>query len=229
MKDGSGWGARRWEPARRRQTDTCPPAGAPNCYPSNLSYYYSTPLAARDAEFSVTPAKSVRSFHRFPAMAEHWDHASLLAAGPCVSPARSKAMFVAAAPAAAPSCAWSDASEPGSPLNGWEQEEVLYSRTFRQLEPSGIRHSGWLLKAAGDGSQRQWRRRFVYLTADRLCYTPDPDDGGPVRYLAVDRIPVRALPRGYGPKLGVTLVEDRQVGADACQLLLPGMVTGTCI
>lgn len=46
---------------------------------------------------------------------------------------------------------------------------------------------------------------------DRLCYTADPEAEG-ARFLPLDRIPVRALPRGYGPKLGVTLIEDRQVG-----------------
>lgn len=148
-------------------------------------------------------------------MSERWDHASLLAADPAASNALggpaafSAAAALAAADADEPS-AWSD-SEPASPLHGWEQEEAVCCRAFHQLEPAGIRRSAWLLKAAGDGPQRVWRRRFVYLTADRLCYTPDPEAGGPVRYLAVDRIPVRALPRGYGPKLGVALVEDRQV------------------
>ena len=32
-----------------------------------------------------------------------------------------------------------------------------------------------------------------------------------MRYIPLDRIPVRALPRGYGPKVGVAAVEDRQV------------------
>lgn len=144
-------------------------------------------------------------------MSERWDHVSLAAAA---GPSRALAATFAAAGGAAAckdeASAWSD-SEPASPLNGWEQEEAAFCRTFAQLEPAGIRRSGWLLKAAGDGPQRVWRRRFVYLTSDRLCYTPDPEAGGPVRYLSVDRIPVRALPRGYGPKLGVALVEDRQV------------------
>lgn len=141
---------------------------------------------------------------------ERWDHASLLAAGS--SPSRAAAAPLEDQP-------WgtdfqkhqSEPSEPDSPPGeGWA---LLDARTFRtQLEPS-VRHSGWLLKASGAGPHRQWRRRYVYVSADRLCYTPDPDaDSGlcPVRYLPLDRIPVRALPRGYGPKLGVTLVEDRQ-------------------
>ena len=147
---------------------------------------------------------------------ERWDHASLLAAGssPCGSPLKSKG------PA-------SSLGEPDSPLGeGWEFELVDRRALLRDQEPA-IKHSGWLLKAQGDGPQRAWRRRFVWVTADRLCYTPDPDVEG-VRYLPMDRIPVRALPRGYGPKLGVTLVEDRQArtpGLHACRSLpLPGAV-----
>ena len=93
---------------------------------------------------------------------------------------------------------------------GW----ALDTRTTFHTPESAVRHSGWLLKAYGGGPHRQWRRRYVYVLADRLCYTPDPGANGapsPVRYLPLDRIPVRALPRGYGPKLGVTVVEDRQV------------------
>jgi hypothetical protein len=32
-----------------------------------------------------------------------------------------------------------------------------------------------------------------------------------VKYIPLDRIPVRALPRGYGPKIGITIVESRQL------------------
>ena len=107
--------------------------------------------------------------------------------------------------------------EPDSPLfEGYELHfegyELHDKQTYREVEPA-IRHSGWLLKAHGTaaGPHRQWASRFAYLTADRLCYTPDPDAES-VRYIPLDRIPVRALPRGYGPKLGVAAVEDRQVG-----------------
>lgn len=143
-------------------------------------------------------------------MEERWEHASLLASGPASPTRGGRAAAFAAAPSLLSSAGRSEELEPASPLNGWE--ESLERRAFRQLPGGGdaVRHSGWLLKAAGDGPQRQWRRRFVYLTADRLCYTPDPDAPG-VRYLAVDRIPVRALPRGYGPKLGVALVDDHQI------------------
>ena len=139
---------------------------------------------------------------------ERWDHASLLAAGGsgplCRSPAK------VALPDSQSWCDTQHLSEPESPLDGWEFE-LVDRRTFRDCEAAAaVRHSGWLLKAYGNGPQRQWRRRFVYITADRLCYTADPDVEG-VRYIPLDRIPVRALPRGYGPKLGVTLVEDRQV------------------
>ena len=156
---------------------------------------------------------------------ERWDHASLLAAGssPCGSPLKSKARL-----AADSWCGASSLGEPDSPLGeGWGFELLDRRALLRDQEPA-IKHSGWLLQAQGDGPQRAWRRRFVWVTADRLCYTPDPDVEG-VRYLPMDRIPVRALPRGYGPRLGVTLVEDRQARTpgltfmplDALGLLLP--------
>lgn len=50
-----------------------------------------------------------------------------------------------------------------------------------------------------------------YLLDDRLCYTEEPGKIEDVRYIPLDRIPVRALPRGYGPQIGVTVIEDRQV------------------
>lgn len=153
-------------------------------------------------------------------MSEHWEHASLAAA--FTSPARSPTKRAAEAAArgwwaesggslAGTAAAGAGASqlEASSPLDGWELE-VAEQRGFRQLGPA-VRQSGWLLKAYGEGPQRIWRSRFLFLTADRLCYTADPDADS-VRYLPLDRIPVRALPRGYGPKLGVALVEDRQVG-----------------
>ena len=52
-----------------------------------------------------------------------------------------------------------------------------------------------------------------YLLDDRLCYTDEPGKVEDVRYIPLDRIPVRALPRGYGPQIGVTVLEDRQVVA----------------
>lgn len=43
-----------------------------------------------------------------------------------------------------------------------------------------------------------------------MCYTDEPGKVEDVRYIPLDRIPVRALPRGYGPQIGVTVIEDRQ-------------------
>ena len=48
-----------------------------------------------------------------------------------------------------------------------------------------------------------------YLLDDRLCYTDEPGKVEDVRYIPLDRIPVRALPRGYGPQIGVAVIEDR--------------------
>lgn len=48
-----------------------------------------------------------------------------------------------------------------------------------------------------------------FLLDDRLCYSAEQDDCHDVRYVPLDRIPVRALPRGYGPQIGVTVIEDR--------------------
>ncbi len=48
-----------------------------------------------------------------------------------------------------------------------------------------------------------------YLLDGRLCYTDEPGKVEDVRYIPLDRIPVRALPRGYGPQIGVTVTEDR--------------------
>lgn len=152
------------------------------------------------------------------AQSERWEHASLAAA--FTSPARSptKRTAEAAVPGwwsqhggslAGTAAAAAAEPERHSPLDGWELDLVA-QRSFRQLEPA-VRKSGWLLKAYGEGPQRLWRSRFLFLTTDRLCYTADPEADS-VRYLPLDRIPVRALPWGYGPKLGVTLVEDRQVG-----------------
>ncbi|PRW59715.1 lipoxygenase homology domain-containing 1 isoform A [Chlorella sorokiniana] len=131
-----------------------------------------------------------------------WDHVSL--------PARAPSTLELVPPSE-----WGE-PEPASPLGGWVAERtLLFSRLGgSSASSSTVQHSGWLLKAydggVTGGPARQWRRRFVWLTADRLCYTADPEAEG-ARYLPLDRIPVRALPRGYGPKLGVTLIEDRQV------------------
>ena len=57
-----------------------------------------------------------------------------------------------------------------------------------------------------------------YLLDDRLCYTDEPGKVEDVRYIPLDRIPVRALPRGYGPQIGVTVIEDRYSNAPADNL-----------
>ena len=73
--------------------------------------------------------------------------------------------------------------------------------------------SGWLLRASGAGPRRQWRRCWAYLTADRMYHTTATDPAGTpsVQYIPLDRLPVRALPRGYAPAPGVSTVDSRQV------------------
>ncbi|CAL8467001.1 g6537 [Coccomyxa elongata] len=50
-----------------------------------------------------------------------------------------------------------------------------------------------------------------YLVDDRLCYTHTPSKSQIVRYLPLDRIPVRPLPRHYGPRIGVSKVSSSQL------------------
>ena len=57
----------------------------------------------------------------------------------------------------------------------------------------------------------------MFLLDDRLCYADAPGAAPNARYLPLDRVPVRALPRGYGPHVGVTVLEDRQVAGRADQ------------
>lgn len=51
----------------------------------------------------------------------------------------------------------------------------------------------------------------VVLAADRLCYAPSPDPEEEARYIPLDRVPVRAMPRGYAPGIGAGLVDDRHL------------------
>lgn len=47
--------------------------------------------------------------------------------------------------------------------------------------------------------------RRLYLLDDRLCYTKtEGQASGIVKYLPLDRIPVRPYPRGYTPRAGIT-------------------------
>lgn len=48
-----------------------------------------------------------------------------------------------------------------------------------------------------------------YLAGDRLCYEDAPSASAEIKYIPLDRIPMRALPQGYRPRLGVTLVDER--------------------
>jgi len=56
--------------------------------------------------------------------------------------------------------------------------------------------------------------RQAYLLEDRLCFAPDGGasggSGGAVtKYIPLDRIPVRGMPRGYLPSPGIAPVDPR--------------------
>ena len=46
------------------------------------------------------------------------------------------------------------------------------------------------------------------LFPDRLCYEDTPGIRAEVQYLPLDRVPVRAMPRGYKPAIGVSMIDD---------------------
>lgn len=79
------------------------------------------------------------------------------------------------------------------------------------LHKEHVHYAGWLWKAYGTGPQQTWKRQWFYLVDDRLCYTCTPSPRQMVRYLPLDRIPVRPLPRHYGPRIGVSKVSSSQV------------------
>ncbi|GMH36686.1 hypothetical protein BSKO_04559 [Bryopsis sp. KO-2023] len=63
-------------------------------------------------------------------------------------------------------------------------------------------------------AQVMWKRRWFYLVDDRLCYTVVRDDESVpqnIKYISMDRVPVRPRPQKYTPNLGVCFVESRQV------------------
>ena len=47
------------------------------------------------------------------------------------------------------------------------------------------------------------------LLPDRLCYEDAPGARAEVKYMPLDRVPVRAMPRGYKPAIGVALIAER--------------------
>ncbi len=50
----------------------------------------------------------------------------------------------------------------------------------------------------------------VYLLGDKLVFVvPDDHESGALRYFPLDRIPVRGMPRGFKPRPGIALVENR--------------------
>eukprot|EP00854_Cymbomonas_tetramitiformis_P004275 gene4275-5262_t len=112
----------------------------------------------------------------------------------------------------------SGASEPSvaGAAEGFTDEEVFGQQNTH--------YSGWLLKRYDGGTdthgsstyannEQKYKRRYFYLLDDRLCYTrTEGPSGGVVKYLPLDRIPVRAYPRGYKPKLAISLLEHSLLG-----------------
>jgi hypothetical protein len=57
--------------------------------------------------------------------------------------------------------------------------------------------------------------RYFYLLSDMLCYSSKVGASeGVVKYFPLDRIPVRAYPRGYRPALAVTVLERHATSAE---------------
>ena len=52
------------------------------------------------------------------------------------------------------------------------------------------------------------RMQFT-LFPDRLCYEDAPGVRAEVQYVPLDRVPVRAMPRGYKPAIGVAITDER--------------------
>lgn len=107
------------------------------------------------------------------------------------------------------------------------------------LHRERVHCADWLWKAYGSGPKQIWKRQWVrcclllffytplqqpfpedsyfsrglqvYLLDDRLCYTNNPSSSESVKYLPLDRIPVRPLPRHYGPQIGVSRISSLQI------------------
>ena len=65
-----------------------------------------------------------------------------------------------------------------------------------------------------ESCERKWRRRWFYLTGDRLCFTKTEStvgDMAEVEYLPLDRIPMRPGKTGDNPRVGISLVNHRQI------------------
>ncbi|CAG9467560.1 unnamed protein product [Pedinophyceae sp. YPF-701] len=85
-------------------------------------------------------------------------------------------------------------------------------RTAQTIE--GVIKAGFLEKRRQKASPHgEWQRRYFFLLPDRLCYArePDPPPGSRLKYLPLDKFPIRPLPRQYKPQPAVTLLERRLV------------------
>ena len=128
---------------------------------------------------------------------------------------------------------------PGSHIHSTHEASSGIVSYAPVLHKEHVHFAGWLWKAYGTGPQQTWKRQWVrqfpeenkcislknqhtmdqaclsglqfYLLDDRLCYTHAPSSGQVVRYLPLDRIPVRPLPRHYGPHISVSKISSSQV------------------
>ncbi|CAK0734664.1 hypothetical protein CVIRNUC_000464 [Coccomyxa viridis] len=71
-----------------------------------------------------------------------------------------------------------------------------------------------LAKAASKAAHTTWQECWVWLLQDRLCYAVSGAEDR-IRYIPLDRITVRPLPRGYTPRIAV-------MSSDEAMAVLPG-------
>ncbi|GIL78796.1 hypothetical protein Vretifemale_8231, partial [Volvox reticuliferus] len=84
------------------------------------------------------------------------------------------------------------------PLLSKEEEDNM-AKSFR----SGIVHAGYLHKLVGKTPlDVHWKKYWFYVSEDRLYYTGDEKNATRVRYICLDRVPVRPLPHSRTPRKG---------------------------
>ncbi|KAK9809624.1 hypothetical protein WJX73_008749 [Symbiochloris irregularis] len=75
-----------------------------------------------------------------------------------------------------------------------------------------VKRAGFLLKLEHSETTQAWTRYWCYLLEDRLCFQhPVKVVTEGIHYVPLDRIVVRARPRGYKPSIGVTLADNKHL------------------